>query len=80
MERDDIVWWFIFGLLILSDWKIALLIWIIPFIFLVGLEFIKGRGYSWDIILTPVINLMAFLALLLGPIIEWIDGKVKDKR
>ena len=39
----------------------------------------KGKEYSWDIILTPVVNFYALSALILGSIIEWIShGKIKN--
>ena len=73
--------WIIFGLFLLSDWKFAILFWIIPLVALFVLEWwkFKGKEYSWDIILTPVVNFYALSALILGPIIEWIShGKIKN--
>lgn len=79
--KENGVAWVIFVLLLLSDYKFALLFWIIPLVTLFVLEWwkFKGKEYSWDIILTPVVNFYALSALILGPIIEWIShGKVKD--
>ena len=79
--KENGVAWVIFVLLLLSDYKFALLFWIIPLVALFVLEWwkFKGKEYSWDIILTPVVNFYALSALILGPIIEWIShGKVED--
>ena len=66
--------WIIFVLLFLSDWKFAVLFWIIPMAILVGLEFWKFERvkHDWEIILTPVINFYFLSALIFASIIEWI--------
>ena len=57
--------WIIFGLLLLSDWKIAILSWIIPVIVLTCLVMRKEkRREDWEIILTPIINFIMFSAIL----------------
>jgi hypothetical protein len=57
--------WIIFGLLLLSDWKIAILSWIIPVIVLTCLVMRKEkRRDDWEIILTPIINFIMFSAIL----------------
>ena len=57
--------WIIFGLLLLSDWKIAILSWIIPVIVLTCLEIRKEkRREDWEIIFTPIINFIMFSMIL----------------
>ena len=57
--------WIIFGLLLLSDWKIAILSWIIPVIVLTCLEIRKEkRREDWEIIFTPIVNFIMFSAIL----------------
>ena len=69
--------WTVFGLLLLSDWKLTLLLWIIPLVILFGLEWKRfgRRDVDWEITITPIINFYALTALILGPIIKWIDKK-----
>ena len=57
--------WIIFGLLLLSDWKIAILSWIIPVIVLTCLERRKDKICEyWEIIFTPIINFITFSIIL----------------
>jgi hypothetical protein len=66
--------WVIFVLLLLSDWKIAILSWIIPVIVLICLEIKKEkRREDWGIILTPVINFIMFSAILTGFVIKCFE-------
>ena len=66
--------WIIFGLLLLSDWKIAILSWIIPVIVFTCLEIKKEkRREDWEIILTPIVNFIMFSAVLTGFVIKWFE-------
>ena len=57
--------WIIFGLLLLSDCKIAILSWIIPVIVLTCLEIRKEkRREDWEIIFMPIVNFIMFSAIL----------------
>lgn len=57
--------WIIFGFLLLLDWKIAVLSWIIPVIVLTCLEIRKEKRHEdWKIIFTPIINFIMFSAIL----------------
>lgn len=57
--------WVIFVLLLLSDWKIAILSWIIPIIFFSCLEIRKEkRREDWEIIFMPIVNFIMFSAVL----------------
>ena len=57
--------WIIFGLLLLSDWKIAILSWIIPVLTFIVLERKKEKKRGdWEIILTPIVNFVMFSAIL----------------
>jgi hypothetical protein len=57
--------WVIFVLLLLSDWKIAILSWIIPVIVLTCLEREKEkRREDWKIIFMPIVNFIMFSAIL----------------
>lgn len=79
--KENGVSWIIFVLLFLSDWKFAVLFWIIPLVAMFVLEWwkFKGKEYSWDIILTPIVNFYVLSALILGSIIELIShGKIKN--
>ena len=62
---DNGVAWIIFGLLLLSDWKIAILSWIIPVIVFTCLEMKKEkRREDWEIIFMPIVNFIMFSAIL----------------
>ena len=66
--------WIIFVLLLLSDWKIAILSWIIPVIVFTCLEMKKEkRREDWEIIFTPIINFIMFSAVLTGFVIKWFE-------
>jgi hypothetical protein len=66
--------WIIFGLLLLTDWKIAVLSWIIPVIVLTCLEMGKEkRREDWEIIFMPIINFIMFSAVLTGFVIKWFE-------
>jgi hypothetical protein len=63
--------WVVFGLLLLSDWRTALLIWIIPLIFLICLELKKEKRIEdWEIILTPIVNFIMSSMILTSFIIR----------
>lgn len=63
--KENGVAWVIFVLLLLSDWKITILSWIIPVIVLTCLEIMKGkRREDWEIIFTPIINFIMFSMIL----------------
>ena len=64
--------WVIFVLLLLSDWKIAILSWIIPVIVLTCLKKEK-RCEDREIILTPIINFIVFSAILTGFMIKCFE-------
>ena len=71
---DNGVAWVIFVLLLLSDWKIAILSWIIPVIVFTCLEMKKEkRREDWEIIFTPIINFIMFSAVLTGFVIKWFE-------
>lgn len=71
---DNGVAWIIFVLLLLSDWKIAILSWIIPVIVFTCLEMKKEkRREDWEIIFTPIINFIMFSAVLTGFVIKWFE-------
>jgi hypothetical protein len=66
--------WIIFGLLLLSDWKIAILTWIIPVIVFICLEMKKEkRREDWEIILTPIINFIMFSMVLTGFVMKCFE-------
>ena len=66
--------WIIFGLLLLSDWKIAILSWIIPVLTFIVLERKKEKKRGdWEIILTPIINFIMFSAVLTGFVIKCFE-------
>ena len=66
--------WIIFGLLLLSDWKIAILSWIIPVIVLTCLEIRKEkRREDWEIIFTPIVNFIMFSAILTSFVIKCFE-------
>jgi len=66
--------WVIFVLLLLSDWKIAILSWIIPVIVFTCLEMKKEkRREDWEIIFMPIINFIMFSAVLTGFVIKWFE-------
>ena len=72
--KENGVAWVIFVLLLLSDWKIAILSWIIPVIVFICLEIRKEkRREDWEIILTPIINFIMFSAVLTGFVIKWFE-------
>ena len=63
--KNNGVAWVIFVLLLLLDWKITILSWIIPVIALTCLEIKKEkRREDWEIIFTPIINFLMFSAIL----------------
>jgi hypothetical protein len=63
--KENGVAWVIFVLLLLSDWKIAILSWIIPVIVLTCLEIRKEkRREDWEIIFMPIVNFIMFSAIL----------------
>ena len=63
--KENGVAWIIFGLLLLSDWRIAILSWIIPVIVLTCLEIRKEkRREDWEIIFMPIVNFIMFSAVL----------------
>ena len=63
--KENGVAWVIFVLLLLSDWKIAILSWIIPVIVFTCLEIRKEkRREDWEIIFTPIINFIMFSMIL----------------
>jgi len=71
---DNGVAWVIFVLLLLSDWKIAILSWIIPVIVFTCLEMKKEkRREDWEIIFMPIINFIMFSAVLTGFVIKWFE-------
>ena len=71
---DNGVAWIIFVLLLLSDWKIAILSWIIPVIVFTCLEMKKEkRREDWEIIFMPIINFIMFSAVLTGFVIKWFE-------
>ena len=66
--------WIIFGLFLLSDWKIAILSWIIPVIVLTCLEIRKEkRREDWEIIFMPIINFIMFSAILTGFVMKCFE-------
>ena len=66
--------WFIFVLLLLSDWKIAILSWIIPAIVLTCLEIRKEkRREDWEIIFMPIVNFIMFSAILTSFVIKCFE-------
>jgi len=66
--------WFIFVLLLLSDWKIAIFSWIIPVLTFIVLERKKEKKRGdWEIILTPIINFIMFSAVLTGFVIKCFE-------
>jgi len=70
--------WIIFGLLLLSDWKIAILSWIIPVIVLTCLGLRKEiRREDWEIIFMPIINFLMFSAVLTSFVMKCFE-KLKD--
>ena len=72
--KENGVAWIIFVLLLLSDWKIAILSWIIPVIVFTCLEMKKEkRREDWEIIFTPIINFIMFSAVLTGFVIKWFE-------
>ena len=71
---DNGVAWVIFVLLLLSDWKIAILSWIIPVIVFTCLEIRKEkRREDWEIIFTPIINFIMFSAILTSFMIKCFE-------
>ena len=72
--KENGVAWIIFVLLLLSDWKIAILSWIIPVIVFTCLEMKKEkRREDWEIIFMPIINFIMFSAVLTGFVIKWFE-------
>lgn len=66
--------WIIFGLLLLSDWKIAILSWIIPALTFIVLERKKEKKRGdWEIILTPIVNFIMFSAVLTGFVMKCFE-------
>jgi hypothetical protein len=71
---DNGVAWVIFVLLLLSDWKIAILSWIIPVIVFTCLEMKKEkRREDWEIIFMPIVNFIMFSAILTGFVIKFFE-------
>ena len=72
--KENGVAWVIFVLLLLSDWKIAILSWIIPVIVLTCLEIRKEkRREDWEIIFMPVVNFIMFSAILTSFVIKCFE-------
>ena len=72
--KENGVAWVIFVLLLLSDWKIAILSWIIPVIVLTCLEIRKEkRREDWEIIFMPIINFIMFSAILTSFVIKCFE-------
>ena len=72
--KENGVAWVIFVLLFLSDWKIAILSWIIPVIVFTCLEIRKEkRREDWEIIFTPIVNFIMFSAILTGFVIKCFE-------
>ena len=72
--KENGVAWVIFVLLLLSDWKIAILSWIVPVIVLTCLEIRKEkRREDWEIIFMPIVNFIMFSAVLTGFVIKFFE-------
>ena len=72
--KENGVAWVIFMLLLLSDWKIAILSWIIPVIVLTCLEIRKEkRREDWEIIFMPIVNFIMFSAILTSFVIKCFE-------
>lgn len=72
--KENGVAWIIFVLLLLSDWKIAILSWIIPVIVLTCLVMRKERRREdWEIVFTPIINFIMFSAILTGFVMKCFE-------
>ena len=72
--KENGVAWIIFVLLLLSDWKIAILSWIIPVIVLTCLEIRKEkRREDWEIIFMPIVNFIMFSAILTGFVMKCFE-------
>ena len=72
--KENGVAWVIFVLFLLSNWKIAILSWIIPVIVFTCLEIRKEkRREDWEIIFTPIINFIMFSAVLTGFVMKCFE-------
>ena len=78
---DNGLAWIIFGLLMLSNWKIVFLIWIVPSVFLTCLELKKEKRIEdWEIILTPIVNFIMSSMILTSFIMRIFKSQIDKMR
>ena len=81
VKRNPLAW-IVFGLLLLLNWKISLLYYLVPLLILYWLERDKKKKKEddWNIIVTPIINLTAALLILFILALTWLEDQSAKMR